>query len=215
MVALADPIPPSQLADWATFGAHIVPLSVEQYHEMIRTGIIPEGSPIELLDGVLVLKDRSRRGEPLMSIDPLHATAVENLGDLRPQLMPLGLDVRSQQPITIPPRSEPEPDGSILRGPRSRYAKAHPSPADICCVFEASDSSLRYDRTTKVRIYARAGIPQYVIINIVDDVIEVFESPDAAAGTYAAPKIIPRDGVVTLKLFDGKTLDVPASKLLP
>ena len=150
-----------------------------------------------------------------MSIDPLHATAVENLGDLRPQLMPLGFDVRSQQPITIPPRSEPEPDGSILRGPRSRYAKAHPSPADICCVFEASDSSLRYDRTTKVRIYARAGIPQYVIINIVDDVIEVFESPDAAAGTYAAPKIIPRDGVVTLKLFDGKTLDVPASKLLP
>jgi hypothetical protein len=196
-------------------GARVIGLDVDQYHWMIRTGILPEGAPIELIDGALVLKDRAARGGPPMSIFPGHSTGVKKIDRLDPALAKFGLMTRTQQPVTLPPRGEPEPDGVIVRGPVERFGERHPGPGDICVVIEVADSSLGYDRRTKARMYATAGIPQYVITNLVDDVIEVYADPDPIAGTYAAPAIVPRDGVVTFKLFDGQTLNVPAADLLP
>lgn len=196
-------------------GDRAVAIDVDQYHEMIRVGILPEGAPIELIDGMLVRKDRSKRGEPPMSIYPRHSTGVKRVDRLDGPLGVFGLMTRTQQPVTLPPSGEPEPDGAIVRGPIERFVDRHPAAADICVVLEVAESSLDYDRTTKLRIYALADIPQYVIVNLVDDVIEVHADPDPIAGTYAAPTVVPRDGTVTFHLFDGQTLAVPAADLLP
>src|SRR5436309_10753840 len=85
----------------------IVPLTVGQYHGMIEAGILAEGEPIELLDGLLV---RRNRGEG-MTTNPLHALAVSKLNmRVVAALAALPCHVRVQSPVTLPPRDEPEPD---------------------------------------------------------------------------------------------------------
>jgi Uma2 family endonuclease len=103
---------------------------------------------------------------------------------LLPSLLPPDWFVRCQRAVTLGD-SEPEPDYAVVRGPRNRYRDSHPTPADIGLVVEFSVSSLRLDRTGKGRIYARAGIPVYWVVNVADKVIEVYTQPvgtgDAAA----------------------------------
>src|SRR5687768_5094446 len=99
---------------FADMGAQVVPLTVQQYHRMIETGILPEGEPIELLDGLLVRKDRSRTGEDPMTVNPDHSGAVDRLNALNPKLGRLGCYMRIQQPVTLPPNNEPEPDVAIV-----------------------------------------------------------------------------------------------------
>ena len=165
--------PPTRSTDWLQARAAVVPLTVEQYHEMIRRGIIAEGSHIELVDGMLVLKDRSKRGEDPMTVGTEHRWAVEGLRDLNERVRAWGMHVASQQPITIPTMHEPEPDATFVEGRREDYLSRTPAASEVLCVCEVSDSSLDYDRTTKQRLYATAGIPQYLIVNLVDRVIEI------------------------------------------
>ena len=86
----------------------------------------------------------------------------------------LGCHLRIQDPITIHPSHEPEPDAAIVRGRPRDYADHHPEPGDVVSLIEISESSLEHDRTTKLRIYAAAGIPQYIILNLVDRRVEVY-----------------------------------------
>src|SRR3989442_7497174 len=84
-------------------------------------------------------------------------------------------DVRTQGPIALDPRSEPEPDVSVVRGSPRDYRDAHPtSPA---LVVEVALASLRLDRTRKCRAFARAGVPEYWIVNLLDRALEVHREP--------------------------------------
>lgn len=179
-------LPAPQIA--ADLGAGMVwqvPLTVDQYHRMIETGILAEGDPIELLDGFLVLKDRSAVGKDPMSVGPDHALSVKKLARLDRKLERFGCHIQTQQPLTIPNRDEPEPDGAIVIGRPEDYSGRNPGPGDVTCVIEVSDSSLRTDRARKLPVYADAGIPQYVIVNLVDRVIEVYTLPMPGRGRYA------------------------------
>jgi hypothetical protein len=171
-------------------------LTVDQYHLMIESGILTEGEPIELLDGFLVRKDRSAAGKDPMTVGPDHSLTVKKLARLDRKLNRFGCHIQTQQPVTIPDHDEPEPDGAIVVGRPEDYAGRNPGPGDVTCVIEVSDSSLRVDRTTKLRVYADAGIPQYVIINLVDRVIEVYSRP--MSGRYAD----------TTTLFPGKRVEL-------
>jgi Uma2 family endonuclease len=84
--------------------------------------------------------------------------------------------------------SEPEPDTTIVRGDEGLYRMRHPGPEDTAVAIEVSSSSLGRDRNDKARIYARAGIPVYWIVNVVDRVIEVFTQPSGPSGTPAYAK---------------------------
>src|SRR6266480_5088411 len=88
--------------------------TVDEYHEMLKRGLIDDGAPFELLDGQIVRKIRNARGEGLMTIGTLHTTVVAGLGDLSPRLKRYGCYIRTQSPITLPPYDEPEPDGAIV-----------------------------------------------------------------------------------------------------
>lgn len=175
--------------------------TLDEYHQMIEQGVLKSGEPVELLEGNLVKK---------MS----HGTAHDNVMDLIEGLFPrLTLGdwfVRCQRAISLPP-SEPEPDYAIVRGPRNRYASAHPGPADIGLVIEVADSSLLIDRHDKGSIYARANLPLYWVVNVVDRVIEVYSQP---AGTDEAAAYGQRDdfavGSSVPVVLDGVTVGTVA-----
>jgi Uma2 family endonuclease len=171
------------------------PLSVEQYHQMIDAGILTEDDPVELLDGVLVRK---------MPKYPLHAYVTEELREWFARALPAGYFASSQEPVTLP-TSEPEPDGTVIRGQRRAFAKRHPHPADVALLSEVADSSLSRDRGSKKRIYARANIQQYWIINLIDHQIEVYRDPDAAAGDYRQHTIYAMQDEVPV-IIDGQTI---------
>ncbi|HTW95311.1 MAG TPA: Uma2 family endonuclease [Tepidisphaeraceae bacterium] len=148
-----------------------------EYHRMIKSGMIEEGEPFELLEGQIVRKIRSAQGENPMTVGDRHAYAVMKLTELARKLPAQGCHLRPQQPITLPPTDEPEPDAAVVRGRIEDYRGRHPHAADVICVIEVADASLRRDRTIKQRIYAKAAIAIYVIVNLQGDLIEVYTKP--------------------------------------
>jgi Uma2 family endonuclease len=205
---------PADLAAMTAGGANLIRMTVEQYHTMIGTAMM-EGAPVELLDGLLVLKDRSHQGASPMSSYPPHVLSVTRISRLDRRLDGRGYHVRSQQSITLPPQNEPEPDASLVVGSIEDYANAHPGLQQVVCVFEVSDSSLRHDRTTKLRIYARAAIPQYVIVNLVDQVVEFRSDVDSATGSYRSTTVVKRGESFAIRLPDGALFEIRSDELLP
>ncbi len=178
-------------------GAGFRPFTIDEYHQMIRAGILIDGEPVELLEGWMVKK---------MSHGTPHDSSMDAFEGLLPTLLPSDWFMRCQRAVTLDD-SEPEPDYAVVRGPRSRYRDAHPCPADIGIVVEFSVSSLRVDRVGKARIYARAGIPVYWIVNVADKVIEVYTQP---SGPGETPAYTQRDdypvGTAVPVVLDGTTV---------
>jgi Uma2 family endonuclease len=141
-----------------------------QYHKLIDSGVIYEGEPIELLEGYLVEKHVR---------NPPHEMALRRLTARLQPLTP-GWFIQIQGAVALGD-SEPEPDGAAIRGDETSCDGRLPAPADLGLVIEISDSSLAFDRRDKGRIYARAGIPVYWIVNVADRQIEVYTDPDPAA----------------------------------
>ncbi len=145
--------------------------SVEKYHEMIDAGILTDDDPVELLEGLLVYK---------MPKKPPHTLTTDLTRESLARLLPPGWHVKGEAPITTED-SEPEPDVTVIRGARRDYSERHPGPGDIALVIEVADTTLRRDRGLKKRLYARAGIPVYLIINLPERQIEVYTSPTGEA----------------------------------
>ncbi|UBF25452.1 Uma2 family endonuclease [Kovacikia minuta CCNUW1] len=141
--------------------------SVAQYHQMIRLGILTEDDPVELLEGWLVYK--MPKNPPHRAATKLARTALEGV-------IPAGWYVDGQEPITLED-SEPEPDVVVVRGNTRNYLDRHPGCQDLALVIEISDTTLERDRTFKKRLYARAGISPYWIINLVETCVEVYSEP--------------------------------------
>jgi Uma2 family endonuclease len=145
--------------------------SVEQYHEMLRAGILMDGDPVELLEGWLITK---------MSKSPSHSGVNRLLSRRVEAIVPPGWHVITQDPITLD-TSEPEPDTAVVRGQIQDHAARHPGPGEVGLLVEVADSSLTRDRGWKKRIYARARIPVYWIVNLVDCQVEVYTQPSGPA----------------------------------
>ena len=142
-------------------------LSIEQYHAIIQAGILTDDDSVELLEGWLVFK--MPKNPPHRATTRLVRTALENI-------LPGGWYVDSQEPITLS-NSEPEPDIVVVRGDTRQYLDRHPGAEDIALIIQVSDTTLQRDRTVKKRIYARAGISVYWIVNLVEEQVEVYSQP--------------------------------------
>lgn len=194
----------------------VAPLDVGQVHAMLEAGILADHEPIELIDGVLVYKDRSALGEDPMTVGRKHNLVVGLLIELNPDLSKFGCYVQAQGPLTLPPHNEPEPDGVILYGGGPRdYRDRLPGAADAAAVIEVADSSLAYDRGKKLSVYARAAIPQYVIVNLQESCIELYEDPAAAEGRYRRTTVIHAGETLVFQLGVHGALTVAAERLLP
>jgi Uma2 family endonuclease len=142
-------------------------LTVQEYHKIIQAGILQEDEAFELLEGWLV---------PKMVRNAPHDLALVLAEDEIGKRLPPAWIRRVQSGVTTSD-SEPEPDIAVVRGPRRRHHQQHPGPKDIEMVVEVSDATLRRDQTVKQRINARAKIPVYWIINLLEMQIEVYSEP--------------------------------------
>jgi Uma2 family endonuclease len=140
-----------------------------EYERLIDLGAFRPGERIELVDGALLV--REPQGGP-------HATAVGLAEDLLRGAFGAGWTVRVQMPVALDDDSEPEPDVAVVRGARRDYTRAHP--ARPVLVVEVADASLALDRGEKAALYARAAVPDYWIVNLVNRTVEVHRDPVAA-----------------------------------
>ncbi len=145
------------LEEAAADRATIVPWTVEQYHRAIDAGFLGEDTAVELIDGFIVHKDRARAGDNPMTIGDRHRIAVLRLAQSAPAFEQLGCFLQTQQPISLPPLNEPEPDGAVVRGAIDGYLDHPPGPGDVSSVLEVPDSSLSLDLGPKLSAYAAAG----------------------------------------------------------
>jgi Uma2 family endonuclease len=141
--------------------------TVRQYHRLVEAGILHSGERVELLEGCLVSK---------MNQNPPHPTAVELVRALLAARLTSQWTIRSQAPISTID-SEPEPVLAVVLGPIRRYQRAHPRPAEIALVVEVADTTVEEDRGRKQRIYARARLPVYWILNLSEKQLEVYTQP--------------------------------------
>jgi len=137
-----------------------------QYDRLIETGVLDEDDPIELLDGQFIVS------EPQGS---RHAAAVVMARKALEQAFGRRFHVRDQLPVVLDDWSEPEPDLAVVRGGEKDYLHGHPTSPVL--IVEIADDSLARDRLRKGRAYARAGIRDYWIVNLVHGVLEVRREP--------------------------------------
>jgi len=133
---------------------------------LIDHGLLDEDDPVELLDGLLLVK------EPQHSP---HRTAVLLVAKALERGFGEGWFVQTQSPIILDDRSEPEPDVCVVRGSPRDYAAAHPTRPAL--IVEVAQSGLPLARGRKAAAYARAGIADYWILNLSDRVLEIYREP--------------------------------------
>jgi len=187
----------------------VLRFTVEQYHQMIASGVLREDQRIELLEGVIV---------EMTPMGPKHCGLTESLVLALQRLAPVGWYVRSEKPISIA-GSEPQPDACLVVGHPRDFLERYPSVAELGFVVEVSDSTLASDRKLKAKLYAAAGIPEYWIVNLIDRQVEVHTNPRPAEGeklaAYAEMKIYSAADRVPVSLLGKPLGEVAAAEFLP
>ncbi len=172
--------------------------SVEDYHRMGESGVFKRGQRVELLEGEII---------DMMPIGPFHAGVVGWLNNFFASASGGRWLVYMQNPIRLSEGSEPQPDLVLLRPDPQAYKNRHPGPEDVFLVIEAADSSLAYDRNEKLQTYARAGLSEYWLIDLVQREIEIFREPNFL-GYDRAQRV--RIGRVAPTAFPDAEVDVAA-----
>jgi Uma2 family endonuclease len=140
-----------------------------EYERLVDRAVFQPGDRIELVGGQLVV--REPQGSP-------HAVAVRLAEDVIRVAFGSGWEVRGQMPVALDDESEPEPDVAVCAGSPRDYLAGHPSRPVL--LVEVADASLAFDREHKDSLYARAQVPDYWIVNLVD-VLEVYRDPAPSA----------------------------------
>jgi Uma2 family endonuclease len=131
--------------------------TVGEYHRMGEAGVFHEDDRVELIDGQVV---------EMTPIGPRHAGCVNRLNGLLSRLGGGDVTLSIQNPVLLGERGEPQPDVTVLRHRADGYATRHPEPADILLVIEVADTSVEYDRSIKIPLYARAGVPEAWLVHL-------------------------------------------------
>ena len=170
----------------------IRPLRREEYDRLVELGAFAD-ERIELLEGQLV---------QMSPIGPPHSGSVQELTMLLVPALVGRAIVRVQSPFGALDSSEPEPDVAVV--PLGDYHLAHPTEAHL--IIEVAESSLQRDRGVKQRIYARAGVPEYWIVNTEGRCIEVHTDPGLEG--YASRQVVEHDASVAPRAFPDVVLEV-------
>lgn len=151
--------------------------SVDEYYKMYELGLLKDFERSEIIDGELISQ---------MGIGDRHAAVVNFLSRFFIKGVSDDVMVSVQNPLRLNDFDEPEPD--IVLADLTKYdGKRHPRPVETLIVVEVSDTSLRYDRDTKLPLYAEAEIPEVWIVNLQNNLVEVHQNP--TVGIYQTVKI--------------------------
>ncbi|MBI3271817.1 MAG: Uma2 family endonuclease [Planctomycetes bacterium] len=181
--------------------------TVNEYHRMRDADVFPHEERLELLEGWIATP---------MTRRPPHDVALWLAGESIRLRLPEGRHLRTQSAITTGD-SEPEPDLAVVHGAARAFVERHPGPTEIGLLVEVADSSLDRDRTLKARLYARAGIPRYWILDLEARSLEVYEQPSGpAAQPFYHRRTVFGDGSrVRLVLGDLERGELDVRELLP
>jgi Uma2 family endonuclease len=156
-------------------------LSIDDFERLGAAGILAEDSRVELIEGDLI--DMPPIGTGHMSVsNRLTRLLVRRAGD--------DAIVSVAHPMHLPPWSMPQPDFMLLRPRADDYATRHPGATDVLLAIEVADSSLRYDRSVKARLYASHGVAEYWIVEVDARRLHVFCSPVSADGVFASTRTL-------------------------
>jgi len=162
-------------------------------------GLFPQEKHVELIEGEIYIHVSPKGSR--------HSAARYLLEEVLRDVFGRKFMIRSEEPILHPDDSAPEPDISVVAVRQDHYATEHPKASDIIVVAEISDSSLSFDRGTKASHYGKAGIPEYWIVNLVADQVEVFRKPDPEIG-YREVTIHKKDDVIATLAAPNKPIKV-------
>lgn len=175
------------------------PFNVDDYYRMAEAGILTEDDRVELIEGEVI---------KMSPIGSRHAACVDRLNSLFSRFAGQTAIVRVQNPIRIDDYSEPQPDVSLRKPRADFYAEAHPTADDILLVIEVADTSVEYDRHVKVPLYAQVGIPEVWLVNLSEDLIEIYT--DAANGSYKNVRRVKHGESFSLQAVPGIAFSVDA-----
>lgn len=176
--------------------------TVEEYHHMAKTRILTGKDHVELIEGEII--QRTPVGQRHAAcVAQLTRRLIQALGD-RALLWP-------QNPLRLPRDTEVYPDVVLLRPRRDDYFRHPARPEDVLLLIEVADLSYRYDRSVKLPLYARAGVPEAWIIDLTRELVEVHRDPGPRG--YAPAHLVERGGILTHVAFDNVAL--AAADMLP
>ena len=189
---------------WAPPAESLSRISLEQYEEMVASGIFGRGDRLHLIRGLLVAK---------MTQTTTHSTADLLCGNSLEETIPPRKHVRPAKPIRIAAQaSKPEPDRSVARGEIRDYSRRDPDPGDVALVVEVADSRLREARDLAC-VYGGGGIAVYWIVNLVDRHVEVYSDP--IQGGYRSREDFKPGQAITVVL-DGRPVgEIVVDDILP
>jgi Uma2 family endonuclease len=142
--------------------------TVDEYYRMAEVGVLHEDDRVELIDGEVI---------SMSPIGKRHGAAVDRLNELLILRLARRATVKIQNPLRIDQHSEPQPDIVVARRREDFYAAEHPRPEDTHLVIEVGDSSARFDRVVKAPIYARSGVPEVWLVDLVAGEVRVLRAP--------------------------------------
>ncbi len=174
----------------------------EQYFGLVKRGVLRPEDRVELLEGVIVaMAPQSTR----------HAFVIRQVARVLDRSFGDGAVISPQLPFVAGRYSVPEPDVAVLPGRNEDYQDSHPTKALL--VVEVADTTLAQDRITKAALYARASVPEYWIVNLRDDCVEVYCALDRRARCYAETRIVRRGGRLEAGALPG--VPIAVDDLLP
>lgn len=166
--------------------------TVDQMYAMLAAGVLTEDDRVELIEGELL---------DMNPIGSRHSACVNRLIRIFDRHLQDRIVISIQNPVRLDIANEPQPDVSVLRPREDFYAAKHPGPDDVFLIIEVSDTTLKFDRQVKSRLYARFGIPEYWVADVEARTLEVYRKP-AAEGYGQTVKLEKPDDEVSPAAFD-------------
>lgn len=171
-------------------------ITVEHFYRMAEVGLFEDSARVELVNGEII---------DVPPMGSLHAGTLYRVASALSAALGARAMVRQQLPLRLNEDSEPLPDIAVVRPRSDHYTAGHPVAADVWLVIEIADSTLRYDRDIKTRVYARAGVPEVWIVDLRADRVHVYRSP--STDKYELTETV-RLGRLALAAFAGVEIDL-------
>lgn len=171
--------------------------TVDEYQRMAETGVLHPDERVELIEGAIV------------EMSPIGTGHCARVDRLNARLVPIVADraiVRVQGSVILSEHTQPEPDLALLAYRDDFYVETHPRPPDILLLIEVADSSLRFDQRVKAPLYARHGISEMWLVDLIHGRVEVHRDP--RPGGYASELVAGRADALTVAALPEVSVDV-------
>jgi Uma2 family endonuclease len=172
-------------------------LTVDQYHQMARAGVLAADARVELIEGEII---------DMAPIGTGHWSVVSRLTDIFASALHGKAIVSVQSSLRLGDFSEPEPDLAVFKYRADFYAERHPTAADTLLVIEVADTTAPYDRNVKVPLYAKHGVPEVWIIDLEASIVRFYRRPEGER--YLDTTTTATTGPTPISAMAGVTVDL-------